>query len=254
MIDLEVFQQSIFKPKHPTVHHGVLVFSVRLLNSSRLDDVSALLYDAQFDEAIVPRRLVADRIQLFLVDAIDVANVPKPGVQQAQILGRHGSLDTAAAVMAAHDDVLDMEMAHGVLDDAHNIEVRVDDQVGDVAVDEGLAGPEARDLLGGNAGIAASNPEILGALSGTQLGEELGVLQLLLGSPGTVVVKHAVMGLLEILGNIRRGHVASDVVPVEPGEVIVVGGVIIIIIPTAARRTATAATGSRWRRRVHWCC
>lgn len=114
--------------------------------------------------------------------------------------------------MPAHDDVLDVEMAHGVLDDAHNVEIGVDHQIGDVAVDEGLAGCQPGNLLCGDAGVAASDPEILGALPGSQLLEELGIFLLLLSSPGAVVVKQAVVRLLQIPGYIRGRHVASIVV------------------------------------------
>ena len=158
VIDLEILQQSIIEAKHPAVHYGVLVLGIRLLNSGCLDDVSALLPNTQLDESIVPLGLVLNGVQLLLVEAVDVTNVTEPGVQQAQVLRGHGGLDTTAAVVAAHDDVLDVKVAHGILNDAHNVEVSVDDQVGNVAVDEDLTGAQTGDLLGGDARVAASDP------------------------------------------------------------------------------------------------
>jgi len=209
MVDLEVFQQPVLEAKHPAVHDGILILGVRLLDGSSLDNVAALLLNAELDETVVTRGLVRNGVQLLLVESVDVANVTEPWIQQAQVLGRHGSLDAAAAVVAADDDVLDVEVAHGILDDAHNVKVGVDHQVGDVAVDEGLARLQAGNLLCRDARVAASNPQILGTLAGTQLGEEAGIFLPLLGSPGAVVLEQTVMRLLKILGDIRGRHAVN---------------------------------------------
>ena len=71
-------------------------------------------------------------------------------------MGCHGSFNASAAVVAADDDVLDFEVAHGVVDDGHYVEVGVADKVGDVAVDEHLARAEAGDGFGGDAGVGAA--------------------------------------------------------------------------------------------------
>lgn len=101
--------------------NGVLVLLVGLLDGSSLDDVAALLDNVELDKAVVALLLIRNGIKLGFVQTVDIANVSQPGVEQAQILGGHGSLDTAAAVVAADNDVLDAEMADGVVDDAHNV-------------------------------------------------------------------------------------------------------------------------------------
>lgn len=238
VVDLEIFQQAILEAEYPAVHHGVLVLGVGLLNSSRLDDISALLLDAEFHEAVISRRFILDAVELLLVETVDVADVPEPRVQQAQVLGCHGSLDTATTVMTAHDDVLDVQMSHGVLDDAHDVEIRVDNQIGDVAVNKGLAGLQTRDQLCGDARVTASDPKILGGLSGAQLGEVLGITLPLLSSPGLVVFKQAIVGLLEILGDIRRRHVATE-------EVFTVYVVVILWVVACTAVVVAAAVSSR---------
>lgn len=146
-----------------------------------------------------------------LVQAVDVPDVPKPGVEDAEVLWGHGGLDAAAAVVATDDDVLDLEVLDGVVEDGSDVEVDVADQVGDVAVDKGLAGLEAGDLLGGDARVAAANPQVLGLLAGAELGEELGVLCLLVGGPLGVVLKHTVVGLLQVAGDLLVRHDAPEV-------------------------------------------
>lgn len=181
---------------------GEAVLGIRLLEGGGLDHVAALLVDVELDEALVAGLLVGDGVELLLVQAVDVADVAQPGVHEAKVLGRHGGLDTAAAVVAADNNVLNLEVLDGILDDAHNVEVRVAHQVGNVTVHKGVAGLQARDLLGGDAGVGASDPEILGVLAGRELLEEVRVLGDLLGGPGLVVLKHLVVSLLEIHGDV----------------------------------------------------
>lgn len=207
-VNLKILEKSILETKHPSVNNGILVLVPRLLDISRLDDVAALLDDIQLDQAVVAGALVLDSIELLLVEAVHVADVAKPRVQQAEVLGGHSRLDTSAAVVTTDDDVLDAEVLDGVVDDAHGVEVSVAHEVGDVAVDKCLAGLKAADLLGGDAGVGASDPEVLWCLAGGEVLEEVGVdLGLVLG-PGAVVVEEPVMALLEILCDVLFGHCA----------------------------------------------
>lgn len=144
------------------------------------------------------------------MEAVHVADVSQPGVQQPEVLGCHGGLDAAAAVVAADDDVLDAEVLDGVVDDAHGVEVSVADKVGDVAVDKCLAGLEAADLLGGDARVGASDPKVLGGLAGGEVLEEVGVDLGLVLSPLAVVDKQPVVALLEVLCDVLFGHVAPS--------------------------------------------
>lgn len=213
-VDLEILEQTVPEAKDPAVDDGVLVLGVRLLDVGRLDDVAALLDDVELDQTVVAGGLVLNGVELLLVQAVDVADVSQPGVQETEVLGGHGGLDAAAAVVAADDDVLDAEVLDGVVDDAHGVEVSVADEVGDVAVDKCLAGLEAADLLGGDARVGASDPEVLGGLAGREVLEEVGVVLGLGLGPGPVVVEQPVVALLEVLGDVLFSHLA----PVGPGE------------------------------------
>jgi hypothetical protein len=137
------------------MNHGKLVFRPTLLHRGCLDDVPALFMHIQLDQAIV-LRVALQLIQLILVQAVHVSDIPEPGVQQPHVFGRHGGFDAAAAVMAAHYDVLYFEVTDSVVYDGHDVEVDVVDEVGDVAVDEHFAGFEACYGFGGDAGVGAA--------------------------------------------------------------------------------------------------
>lgn len=168
MVDLEILQPAVLEAKDPAVHNGEAVGLVRLLDRRRLDDVAALLNDVELHQPVVARLLFRDGVELGLVQPVDVADVAQPGVQDAQVARGHGSLDTAAAVVTTDDDVLDLQVLHGVVDNAHDVEVDAADEVGDVAVDEGLAGPQSRDLLGRDARVRTPNPEVFRLLASRQ--------------------------------------------------------------------------------------
>ena len=78
--------------------------------------------------------------------------------------------------MSAHDDVHDFEMRDGIGDDALAVDVGRGQDVGDVAVDEDVAGFEAEDGGFRDAGVGAADPEDLRLLAGSEGGEEVGLV------------------------------------------------------------------------------
>lgn len=178
---MQILQQPTARIKHQAVNDRILVLAITLLHRGSLDDVLARLDDIQLDETIIPLRVIGDRVQLTLVQAVHVPNIAKPGVQKAEVGGGQGGLDAAAVVMAADDDVLDVQVAHGVVDDGHDVQVGVGDDVGDVAVDEDLARFQAHDFIGGDAAVAAADVPGHCAQYG---GSALVVRALLTGSSG----------------------------------------------------------------------
>ena len=79
----------------------------------------------------------------------------------------HGA-HAAAAVVPAHDDVLDPQRLDGELQHRHAVEVGRIDDVRDIAVHEHLAGLEAGDDVGRHAAVGAADPQVLGGLQGGQ--------------------------------------------------------------------------------------
>jgi len=88
--------------------------------------------------------------------------------------------------MAAEDDVRDFDMLDCVFDDGGDGDVGGGNDVGDVAVDEHVAGLETEEGCFGDARIGAADPEDRGRLSLAHLREELGVLMSLVASPGSI--------------------------------------------------------------------
>lgn len=156
-INVQVPEQAVAEIKDQSTDDGELIIIIALLNSSSLNDVPARLHHVQLNQTVVSLGLILNRVELGLVQAVDVADVAEPWVQQTQVGGGQGRLDTAAVVVAADDDVLDAQVAHGIVDDGHHVEVGVGDEVGDVAVDEDLAGLQAHDLIGGDTAVAATD-------------------------------------------------------------------------------------------------
>ena len=125
----------------------------------------------------------------------------------------HSTLDAATAVVTAHDNVLDFQMLHGVLDHgldlgkgeaagvtkrqgtahtqsaATNAQVAANHHVRNVAVHKHLAGAESQNLVGGHTRVRTSNEQVLGLLPLCQRLEVLFVISTLAGCPFAVVLE-----------------------------------------------------------------
>jgi class 3 adenylate cyclase len=117
----------------------------------------------------------------------DVHDVPEPVVDEPVPGAVEGRPHAAAAVVAAHDHVLHAEDVDRVLQHREAVEVRVHDDVRDVAVDEHLARFEPDDLIRRDAAVGAADPEVLGRLTLGELGKEPGIARDHVRGPGTVV-------------------------------------------------------------------
>src|SRR5690606_18849676 len=84
-----------------------------------------------------------------------------------------GRLHAAATVVADDQDVLHLQDIHRVLEHGKDIEVRLRDDVADVAVDENLSRRQAGDLVGGDAAVGTADPQVFRALLIGQAGEEI---------------------------------------------------------------------------------
>jgi hypothetical protein len=89
----------------------------------------------------------------------------QPHVNQPQLLVIQRRRNPTTGGVSAHDDVLDFQVLHGILDDRQRVEVRGDEDVGDVAVDEDVAGVEAEDGRFWAAGVGTADPEDLWGLA-----------------------------------------------------------------------------------------
>lgn len=124
-VNLEVLQQSVAEIENPTVNDGVVILLVALLDSRGLDDVPTGFHHVEFNQTIVSRVLLGDLVEFLLVQAINVADVSEPWVEETQVSRCQGGLDPTTVVVAAHNDVLDLQVSHSIVDHGHDVEVDI---------------------------------------------------------------------------------------------------------------------------------
>jgi hypothetical protein len=157
IVDFQILQQSVVQIEAPSMHGGKPVFLEMLLENGRLDYISAGFHDIQFNQAIVPCRLVLDRIKLVLVDAIDVADISEPRIQYAKVDGCQCRLHASTVVVATDNNVFDVKMADSVLNGRHDGQVSVGHKVGDVSVNEYFACIKPHDFICWDSTITTSD-------------------------------------------------------------------------------------------------
>src|SRR5258708_37856812 len=113
----------------------------------------------------------------------------QPITHQSQILFFNHRPDAAAAIMAAHDDVLNLEDVNGKLDDRETIQIGMDHQVGDVAMDKELARRQSDDLIGRHTAVRASYPKVFRRLLLGKPAEEGGILPGHLFGPSAIIIE-----------------------------------------------------------------
>lgn len=153
--------------------------------------------DVELDELQGPL-LVVEAVQESQVLPADGPQRHEPGVDQAQLLVVQGGGDATARRVSADDDVLDLEVLDGELDDREGIDVGRGQDVGDVAVAKDLARLQAQDGRLRAARVGAADPEDLGRLAFAQGFEQL---RLGLGqgpSPRRVVVEGLGEGVIGV--------------------------------------------------------
>jgi hypothetical protein len=119
----------------------------------------------------------------------DILHVPEPVITQAQPVAAQCGLNTAAAVMAADNDVADLENIDGKLDHGQTIQVRMHHQIGHIPVNKQFAGQKPYDLVRRNPAVRTANPKILRTLLLRQFAKEIRPLLGNSPSPGPVAIE-----------------------------------------------------------------
>jgi hypothetical protein len=105
----------------------------------------------------------------------NILYVAKPVVDEAMPFLQNGRSHGAASVVATDDDVLDLEDVDGKLHDREAIEIRMYDDIPDVAVNEQLAWKQPDNFIRGHPAVGTTDPQVLGRLLSGELCEEAGM-------------------------------------------------------------------------------
>ena len=133
------------------------MLGVGSLNDGHFDDVHALFHHVDFDQTVIAFSFILNEIQLLFVEAVDVADVSEPGIQDAQIFGHHGGFDAAALVMSANDNMLHLELRHCVIHHTDRIQIEAVHHVGDIAMHKDFSGGGSHHFFCSNPAVAAAN-------------------------------------------------------------------------------------------------
>lgn len=144
----QIPDNTIAQPVAPSMNTQLLAPRPGLLDNTGMADIQRGLNDIQLCQQILLLfASVGEGIELLAVDRVQILDVPQPVVDHSKLfLGQRGS-NTSAAIVSANDDMADLEDVDGVLEDRQQVHVGVGDHVGDVAVDENLAGIQVDDLV-----------------------------------------------------------------------------------------------------------
>jgi len=162
--DAEVMEESVAEAVDPSMHDEGLTSLPGFADDGGVRDVSDLLDDVHLAEAIDLFRGVGDLREFRTIFYGAVGDGPQPVIDQAMGLFFQRRLDAAAAVMSADDDMPHFEDFDRKLHDREAVQVGVQDEVGDVAVHEKLAGKEPDDLVGRHPAVRTADPKVFGRL------------------------------------------------------------------------------------------
>lgn len=107
---------------------------------------------------------VLDGVQHGLVSHLCVSDGSQPVVDDSELFGSQRRPDSSTVVVAADDNVSDLEDLDGKLDDRERRKVRVGQQVGNVSMDKHLSGKQIQTALSGSR-VGAADPQNLGGLA-----------------------------------------------------------------------------------------
>ncbi|MCY1402922.1 hypothetical protein D9M71_180840 [compost metagenome] len=159
-----------------------------VLHDAGMGDVGHLLNHIQLTQTVDPLFLGRQLAQFNALFVVQVANRAQPAVDQAELAILHRRPYAAAAIVAGHQDVFDLEHVDGVLDHRQAVQVGVQYHVGHVAVNEQVAGQHTHDFIGRYARIGTADPEEFGRLLASKLGEEVWIFLLDRIGPALVVI------------------------------------------------------------------
>ncbi len=112
-----------------------------------LRDPAHLHLDVDLAHPVESRVGVVDGVEHDLVLSVQHGDRLQPVIEHCAALCHQGRAERAAAIVPANDDVFDLQMLDGILKHRRMFHVAGVDHIGDVAVDEHLAGIKAEHVI-----------------------------------------------------------------------------------------------------------
>ena len=142
-----------------------------------VDNAAEALQDSVLREIAISTSLVTsgDAVELSCVVVGDLADRMQPVIDETAALPIHGSLYAAASIVPDHDDVLHLQHIDRELQNGKIVGVLRGSEIGDVSMDEKLAGIEPDDLVRRHATVGTADPQILRRLLVLEPLEKAGV-------------------------------------------------------------------------------
>jgi hypothetical protein len=157
--DVHVLKYAIGQAVDPSVDGERLPLLPSFLNDRSVADIVRLFDEVQFTESVNALSIVVDASEHVVVFLADVADVSQPVVNQAEVMIFAGRLHPAAPVVAANDDVFYLQHCDGEFDNAETVKVAVNNDVGDIAMNEYFPRGDSHDLVRRNSAVRTSDPK-----------------------------------------------------------------------------------------------
>ncbi len=148
--------------------------------------MAQLLHHVHLDQPVDLRGLVRLGINLILVAMQHVAGIAQPLVDRPLRATLQCRQHAATAMMAAQDDVTDLQYIDRVLHHRQQVQVVVMNQIGDVPVQEHAARRGHGHLLGRHSAVGTADPQKVGLLARRLPLEEVGLFLEEFGCPGLI--------------------------------------------------------------------
>src|SRR5438094_496266 len=199
--DVQITQPAVVQSVNPAMHRQLLSALPDVTHDGSLAYIEYLFDDVQLTEPVAPVRFVAPARESHRVFVAHVPHMAQPVVNQTQPVAAQGGAHAAATVMAAYDDVFDLQHIHGELHHRQTIQVRMHHHIGHVAVDEQFAGQQTDDLVGRHAAVRTAYPQIAGRLLPGEFLKKLRVFAANPVRPGPVVLKEVFQDAHDLSGS-----------------------------------------------------
>ncbi|HTM27268.1 MAG TPA: hypothetical protein VL225_18845 [Vicinamibacterales bacterium] len=185
-------QQSVTECVDPAVDRHGLSARPGILQDGRVADIPHLFDDVQLTQAI---GAILRHVENSLVPFVRLSNGAQPIVNQSEPCALKCRLDTAAAVVSAHDHVAGSEHVDGILQDGQAVQIGLENEIRDVSVYEQLARSQADDFIRGHPAVGAPDPEISRGLLGGEPAEKFRIGINRSRRPGPIVLEQLREGL-----------------------------------------------------------